>query len=80
MKHILMVLVILIGLTMTSCSRPPDNIEDGLHWLETVDRNGDYYIVRHRQTGVCYLVSRSGLVMLVNTDGAPYTMGSSNGS
>lgn len=76
MKRI--ILITLLCLTLTGCSHPPDNIEDGLHWLETVDRNGDYYIVRHRQTGVCYLVSQRGLVMLVNTDGSPYTMGSNN--
>lgn len=80
MRKVLMAVLIVILISLTGCSRPPDNIEDGLHWLETVDRNGDYYIVRHRQTGVCYLVSRTGLVMLVNTDGTPYTMGSNNGS
>ena len=76
MKRIIILLALCFALT--SCSRPPDNIEDGIHWLETVDRNGDYYIVQHRQTGVCYLVSRTGLVMLVNADGSPYTMGSNN--
>ena len=75
-----LILITLLCLTLTGCREHPKNIEDGLHWLETVDRNGDYYIVRHRQTGVCYLVSKRGLVMLVNTDGTPYTMGSNDGS
>lgn len=75
-----LIIIALLCFILTGCSRPPDNIEDGLHWLETVDRNGDYYIVRHRQTGVCYLVSRNGLVMLANADGTPYTLGSNNGS
>lgn len=74
MKRKLMVVVILFGLALTGCRQTPANIEDGMHWLETIDRNGDYYIVRHRQTGVCYLVSRNGLVMLANADGTPYTM------
>ena len=70
----LTLIVILIGLITTGCTPKPINIEDGKHWLETVDRNGDYYIVRHRQTGVCYLVYENGLVMMVNNDGTPYTM------
>lgn len=78
MRKVLMVVLIVILISLTGCSRPVSNIEDGIHWLETVDRNDDYYVVRHRQTGVCYLVSRTGLVMLVNTDGSPYTMGSNN--
>lgn len=72
MKRLL--IITMLCLSLAGCSHPPDNIEDGQHWLEAVDWNGDYYIVKHRQTGVCYLVSGRGLVMLVNTDGTPYTM------
>lgn len=78
MKKLL--IIPLLCLALTGCSRPPDNIEDGLRWMECVDKGIDYTVIRHRQTGVCYLWTKDGMVLLVNADGTPYTMGSNNGS
>lgn len=74
-------LIGVICLALFGCSHPPDNIEDGLHWLEVVDQNDDYCVIRHRQTGVCYLLTSHSLIMLINDDGSPYTMttGGENG-
>lgn len=69
MKKLL--IIPLLCLTLTGCSKP-SNIEDGLRWIEVVDKDGDCTIVRHRQTGVCYMISRTGIIMLVNGDGTPY--------
>lgn len=73
----LLIAVMLAGL-LAGCEHQ-QNIEDGQHWMEVVD-NGmgarfQYVILRHRQTGVCYIIlPHSAAVPLLNSDGTPYTL------
>ena len=76
MKKLL--LAILIAAMLAGCEHQ-QNTEDGLHWMEVVD-NGmgtrfQYVIMRHRQTGVCYIIlPHSAAVPLLTAEGKPYTL------
>lgn len=66
---------ILIAAMLAGCEHQ-QNTEDGLHWMEVVDKGlgtPQYVILRHRQTGVCYL-TRPGTaaVPLLTAEGKPY--------
>lgn len=74
MKKLL--LAILIAAMLAGCEHY-QTTEDGQHWMEVVD-NGlgtrtQYVILRHRQTGVCYLI-RPGTAAtpLLTSEGKPY--------
>lgn len=71
-----LLLAILIAAMLAGCEHQ-QNIEDGEHWMEMVD-NGlgtrtQYVILRHRQTGVCYLIRPgTAAVPLLTAEGKPY--------
>lgn len=82
MKKLL--LAILIAAMLAGCEHQ-QNIEDGEHWMEVVDRGLDtrtqYTILRHRQTGVCYLIRPgAAAVPLLTAEGKPYTLEGINDS
>ena len=82
MKKLLV--AILIAAMLAGCEHY-QNIEDGEHWMEVVD-NGlgtrtQYVILRHRQTGVCYLIRPgTAAVPLLTAEGKPYTLEGINDS
>lgn len=75
-------LLLMLTLILTGCTRSAGkyeaNVEDGMHWMETLDKSGYFEVVRHRQTGVCYLITMGptgrGITVMLNADGTPYTM------
>ena len=73
---LLIILAILIAAMLAGCEHQ-QNTEDGKHWMEVVDRGLDtrtqYTILRHRQTGVCYLIRPgTAAVPLLTAEGKPY--------
>lgn len=74
MKKLLV--AILIAAMLAGCEHQ-QNTEDGQHWMEMAD-NGlgtrtQYVILRHRQTGVCYLIRPgTAAVPLLTAEGKPY--------
>ena len=70
------ILVLAISALLIGCEHQ-QNTENGLHWMEVVD-NGlgtrtQYVILRHRQTGVCYLIRPgTAAVPLLTAEGKPY--------
>ncbi len=48
--------------------------------FEQLDYNIDEEVIRHKETGVCYLVvysqdhKRAGVTVMVNPDGSPYVL------
>ena len=76
MKKLLV--AILIAAMLAGCEHY-QNIEDGERWMEVVD-NGmglrfQYIVLRHRQTGVCYIIlPHSAAVPLLTAEGKPYTL------
>ena len=76
MKKLLV--AILIAAMLAGCEHQ-HNIEDGERWMEVVD-NGmglrfQYIVLRHRQTGVCYIVlPHSSATPLLTADGKPYIL------
>lgn len=76
MKKLL--LAILIAAMLAGCEHQ-QTTEDGEHWMEMID-NGyatrtQYVILRHRQTGVCYLIRPgAAAIPLLTAEGKPYTL------
>lgn len=70
------VVLIILALFLTGCARQPE--EEGQRWMETVDSHYFsrfyYHVLRHRETGVCYLVTNRGTVPLLKPDGSLYVL------
>ena len=73
-----LILVMAISALLIGCEHH-QTAEEGQHWMEVVD-NGmglrfQYIVLRHRQTGVCYIVlPHSSATPLLTADGKPYTL------
>ena len=71
----LALLAVLLCIALAGCGhKRQTNIEDGLRWIEVVDKTDGCTIIRHRHTGVCYMLTKTGIIMLVNGDGSPYKL------
>ena len=79
-----LILVFVIAGILIGCEHH-QTAEEGQHWMEVVD-NGlgtrtQYIILRHRQTGVCYLIRPgTAAVPLLTAEGKPYTLEGINDS
>lgn len=82
MKKFIVVLVALMFLLVVACGDSGTVQAEGAEkptegaTFKTLDFDIEEQVVRHEETGVCYLVYRStygiGLTVMVNPDGTPY--------
>lgn len=83
MKKFAIALAVLMFLMIVACGGRGTNQAEGVPKqlecdavFEILDVDGDTEVVRHKETGVCYLVYYSccgkGVTLMVNPDGTPY--------
>ena len=78
MKKFIVVLLALVFLMLVACggsgSAKTEAAEEPV--FELITTRGTGSIIRHNETGVCYLlynnVNKAGLTVMVNPDGSPY--------
>ena len=82
MKKFVVALVALMFLLVVACEDSGPVQAEGVvknpevAEFENPDYDGDTYVIRHKETGVCYLVYYDnygcGLTVMINQDGSPY--------
>lgn len=72
---VMIVGICLIGVGYTAADIIIKHTEEGEHWFETVDRSSDVKVIRHRETGVCYITTGYDTEPLLRSDGSLYILG-----
>ena len=83
MKKIMAILlVVIMAVALASCKHISNSLyEDENAKFELIEKSFDYKILRHKETGVYYLLYeykgsyRNGITVMLNADGTPYTGG-----
>ena len=76
MKKFIVALVALMFLLVVACGGSGSAQAEGEKDFEFFNTSGPGTVIRHNETGVCYLWHKSGygggLTVMVNPDGSPY--------
>ena len=85
-KAISIILCAVMVISLCGCEKKTTDSE---LWIghntlfDSVEKGGGYRIVRHKETGVCYLVwyngYQGGITVMLNPDGTPYVWEAHNG-
>ena len=74
-EALVILIFVSVMLLISHAKQGTDYVEEGEHWFETVDRSSDVKVIRHRETGVCYITTGYDTEPLLRSDGSLYILG-----